>query len=95
MAVGAAAKDLSQNHAGEDVARGVAGLAALLLAAVGVEVRLGAVERGLSGCGRIAGEVQRRAQIPGGGVLGLSIKAGGISKRHAGLGAHDASARRQ
>ena len=88
----AAAEHLAKDHTGHDIAGGVAHLLALLAAAVFVYVLLRALQRRLGRGHRLAGGLQRGANIAALGVEGLGVEAFGVGKRRARTRADDATA---
>ena len=88
----ATAEHLAKDHTGHDIAGGVAHLLALLAATVLVDVILGALQRRLGGGHRLAGGLQRGADIAALGVEGLGVEAFGVGKRGARTRADDAPA---
>src|SRR5699024_951853 len=87
----ATTEDLADDHAGNQVASHIAGLSALLLAAVVVVIIARTVRGNLGGIGGLAGIINRRANIAVPGVQSLGVQVLGISKRRARTRADDAA----
>src|SRR5699024_5646264 len=87
----ATTEDLADDHAGNQVASHIAGLSALLLAAVVVVIIARPVRGNLGGIGGLAGIINRRADIAVAGVQRLGVQMLGISKRSTRTRADDAA----